>query len=214
MITFYKITVYFSVAFIIFSYLGFTSAQDTSKIRYTTLPGSKLWIEGSSNIDEFTCTTRQVNGYAELINDTNLNSSSLKNDKAIVTVIVHTLDCGKYMMNEDMYNAMKADKYPDINYDLIKANLSTKPDSANWYSLKTYGSLYIAGVRNDVYINFNVEKLSDGNFRIIGGIPISMLDYGITPPTHFFGLIRANKNLIVHFDLLAGREEKIVKNSK
>ena len=80
--------------------------------------------------------------------------------------------------------------------------------------MQTHGSLYIAGEKNVVDIKFKVEKLANGNFRLIGGIPISMLDYGIVPPTHFFGLIRANKNLIVHFDLLAGREENFVKNSK
>ena len=108
-------------------------AQDTSEIRYVTLPGSKLWFEGTSNIDEYTCSTHKVNGYAEIVNDLKLSSRSLKKDKASVTVLVHTLDCGKDMMNEDMYNAMKSDKFPDIKYESIYACLSSKPDSTNWY---------------------------------------------------------------------------------
>ncbi len=189
-------------------------AQDSSRIRYVTLPGSKLWFEGTSNIDEFTCSTHQVNGFAEIFNDQKLNPGSLKKDKVIVTVLVHTLDCGKDMMNEDMYNAMKADKFPDIKYELIEAHLSPKPDSTNWFSMQTHGALYIAGEKNVVDIKFKVEKLTNGNFRLLGGIPLSMLDYGIVPPTHFFGLIKANKNLIVRFDLIAGRESNVIKNSR
>ncbi len=209
-----KIIVHFSFIIFSISFFSFIKAQDTSKIRYVALPGSKLWLEGSSNIDDFTCSTHQVNGYAEIVNDKNLDPSLLKKDKAFVTVLVHTLDCGKDLMNDDMFDAMKADKFPDIKYELISAHLLTQPDSANWYSLETQGNLNIAGEKNIVDIKFKVEKLANGNFRIIGGIPISMLDYGIIPPTHFFGLIRANKNLIVHFDIFAGRQENIVKNSK
>ncbi|MCL5031345.1 MAG: YceI family protein [Bacteroidetes bacterium] len=206
-----KIITHFSIVIIFVPFFSLVKAQDTSKIRYVTLPGSKLWFEGTSNIDEFTCSTHQVNGFAEIFNDQKLNPGTLKKDKVVVTVLVHTLDCGKDMMNEDMYNAMKADKFPDIKYELIEAHLSSRPDSTNWFSMQTHGTLYIAGEKNVVDIKFKVEKLHNGNFRLLGGIPLSMLDYGIVPPTHFFGLIRANKNLIVRFDLLAGRENNVAK---
>lgn len=206
-----RILTIFYIVIIFVSFFNFIKAQDTSKIRYVTLPGSKLWFEGTSNIDEFTCSTHQVNGFAEIFNDQKLNPGSLNKDKVVVTVLVHTLDCGKDMMNEDMYNAMKADKFPDIKYELIEAHLSSRPDSTNWFSMQTQGTLYIAGEKNVVDIKFKVEKLANGNFRLLGGIPLSMLDYGIVPPTHFFGLIRANKNLIVRFDLIAGRENNVAK---
>ncbi len=190
---------------------GLVKAQD-SDIKYVTQPGSKLWIDGTSTIDSFTCTTHQVNGYADIENSAGMNGSTLRKDKVEVTVPVFTLDCGKSIMNDDMYNAMEANKYPMITYELIKAHVASKPDTLSGaFLLETTGYLTIAGVRNKVDITIQVRMLSNGRFRLTGKKSLSMQDYGIVPPSHFFGLIRAHDKLVVNFDLIAGREDSLVK---
>ena len=186
-------------------------AQNSRDIRYTTLPGSKMWIEGTSTLDDFKCTTADVNGYAEIQDpdiplDSTTADSVKDKDVVYVSVLVHSLDCGKKLMNEDMYNAMKSDKFPDIKYELLSAHVKSSPDSSTgWFDLMTKGNLYIAGEHKAVNILMKVKEMPDGRFRLLGSKPLSMLDFGITPPTHFFGLIRAHKDLTVHFDLLAAR---------
>ncbi len=208
------ISISYSAVFIIISLLTPAIAQDSHEVSYATLPGSKLWFDGTSNIDKFICTSHQVNGYAEIINDSKMKSNSLEKDKVVVTIQVHSLDCGKELMNEDMYNAMKADKFPDLKYELLEAKTLNKTDSTNWYSLQTRGILFIAGEKNIVDIDLKVENLRNGYFRLTGSLPISMLDYAIVPPTHFFGLIKAHENLIVHFDILAHEENKFTKSAQ
>ena len=184
--------------------------QGKDELHYVTLPGSKLWIDGTSNIDSFTCKSHLVKGYAEIGQGLRVNSPSSDDDTVIVSVLVHSLDCGQGLMNADMYNAMKADKYPMIKYELLDAHLSSYPDSlSGWFTLDTKGNLYIAGEKNIVNIKMQVEKLPNGNYRLVGSKPLSMLNYGIIPPSHFFGLIHAHDKLVVHFDLLATRESKI-----
>ena len=192
--------------------LGAALNAQTNDTRYVTQAGSRLWIEGTSTVDSFTCTTGQVNGYAEIINSTNMNDNSIRKDKVEVTVPVFTLDCGKSIMNDDMYNAMKASKYPMIKYELVKAHIASKIDTAaGWFTIETLGYLTIAGVKNEVNIQINVQKLPDGRFRLTGKKSLSMLDFGITPPSHFFGLIRAHDQLVVNFDLIASRDAGFVK---
>lgn len=193
-------------------FCGKTSfAQNSNDIKYTALPGSKMWIEGTSTLDDFKCTTADVNGYAEIQNpdipiDSASADSSKDKDIVYVSILVHSLDCGKKLMNEDMYNAMKSNMFPSIKYELISAHIKSSPDSATgWFNLMTKGNLYIAGEHKTVDILMKVRELPDGRFRLLGSKPLSMLDFGITPPTHFFGLIRAHKDLTVHFDLLAAR---------
>jgi len=184
--------------------------QGKDEIRYVTLPGSKLWIDGTSNIDSFTCRSNLVKGYADIEQGLKVKTPSSEKDTVMVSVLVHSLDCGQSLMNADMYNAMKADKYPMIKYELLNAHLSSHPDSlSGWFTLDTKGDLYIAGEKNVVNIKMEVEKLPNGNYRLVGSKPLSMLDYGITPPSHFFGLIHAHDKLVVHFDLIAARETKI-----
>ena len=197
--------------FSLISLSGFVKAQD-GDIKYVAEAGSKLWIDGTSTIDSFTCNTHQINGFADIVNNLNMNDSSIRKDKVEVTVPVFTLDCGKSIMNDDMYNAMKANKFPMIKYELIKAHIASKLNStADRFLLKTYGYLTIAGVTNKVDITINVHKLSNGSFRLTGKKSLSMLDYGIVPPSHFFGLIRAHDQLVVNFDIIAGRENSLVR---
>ena len=184
--------------------------QGREEIRYITLPESKLWINGTSNIDRFTCKSHLVRGYAEIEKNLRVNSPSSAKDTVIVSVLVHSLSCGQSIMNSDMYNAMKADKYPVIKYELLNAHLFSMPDSiTGWFTLNTKGYLFIAGEKNIVNIKIKVKKMADGNYRLVGSSSLSMLDYGITPPSHFFGLIYAHNKLIVHFDLIAAKENKI-----
>lgn len=190
---------------------GFIKAQNDD-IKYVTQAGSKLWIDGTSTIDSFTCVTHQINGFADIVNSIDMNDNSLGKDKVEVTVPVFTLDCGKSIMNDDMYNAMKANKFPLIKYELIKAHIDSKLDStANRFMLETYGYLTIAGVTNRVDILINVEKLDNKRYRLTGKKSLSMLDYGIVPPSHFFGLIRAHDQLVVNFDITAARENSLVR---
>lgn len=209
-----KINIFFLLGIIILILISAKiDAQNLDEVKYVTLPGSKLWIDGTSTVNEFTCNTTSVNGYGYVENskfDSNgIKDSVDKKDEAFVAVLVHSLDCGKDIMNEDMYNAMKSKKYPTIRYKLLSAKLASNPDSSKlWYELETKGQLFIAGKLNLVNIKMKVEKLQSGVFRLVGSKPLFMHDFGITPPSHFFGLIRAHDKLIVHFDLLAARENK------
>ena len=187
------------------------TAQD-NVIKYVTQAGSRLWIDGTSTVDGFTCNTHQVSGYAEIISNADMNDNNLRKDKVEVTIPVFTLDCGKSIMNDDMYNAMKANKFPMIKYELIKAHIASGLDtSAARFILKTLGYLTIAGVTHEVDFTIKVERLPGGRFRLTGKKSLSMLDYNITPPTHFFGLIRAHDQLVVNFDIVAIREDSLVK---
>ncbi len=209
-----KVKILLAAAFgtvILFS-SGPLTAQSINEIRYVTLPGSKMWIDGTSNIDSFTCKTQNISGMAEILKIKDAGGKSIQQntdekDSVKVLVAVKSLDCGNSLMNDDMFNAMKYKKYPMIKYILLNAHLESMQDTAGgWFILDTKGYLFIAGEKNEVDIPMKVRKLSDGSFRLIGSKALSMKDYGIIPPTHFFGLIRAHEGLVVHFDLLAARE--------
>ena len=49
---------------------------------------------------------------------------------------------------------------------------------------------------------FNIKTLEENLYKITGSKKLSMFDFEITPPTAFFGLIKANDTLEIYFDLL------------
>ena len=111
-------------------------------------------------------------------------------------------------MNSDMREAMKEEEFPLIRYSLITASLlSGDVETSTAIIFNTVGTLSIAGRSKRVEIPVNAERLPDGKFRIAGSSQLSMFEFGITPPTAFFGLIRAHDRLVVHFDLLVAQDE-------
>ena len=182
----------------------FAANAFSQTIMYRTLPGSRMWIEGTSTLNDYTCKTNDVVGYGEVDQVPDSNAGSAGKDKAYLTIMVQSLNCGKELMNEDMYNAMKSKKFPFIRYELLGAHLISDADSAGgWFKLRTIGNLSIAGDTSKVEITMDVKEIKNGIYRLVGSKSLMMKQFGIIPPSHFFGLIRAHEQLTVHFDLLA-----------
>lgn len=182
-------------------------AQNTISMFYTLKPESRLWIDGSSTINRFTFVTNQMEGRAYEGGDS--KDSDQSRPWVFVSIPVRSLDGGNERMNDDMYEAMKADNYPHIQYELIAGEAIDKPDSGGgWFRLGTRGSLSIAGVRDTIDMIVRVSQLQGGSCRIKGSKSLSMLDFGITPPRAFFGLIEAHDRLVIRFDLVASRATK------
>ncbi|WP_069130633.1 YceI family protein [Rhodohalobacter halophilus] len=154
---------------------------------------SRLWIEGSSNVNRFDCIAHSYDGEA-IVQDAVNQSVSLE-----VEIDVNGFDCGKRKMNNDMKDALKADQYPTIKFVFNNAE-SLSDDSYN-----ILGELTVAGVTREISFTADGEILEDGRMRARGSKKIFMTDFNIEPPTGLFGLIKADDELTVHFDLTAKR---------
>lgn len=161
---------------------------------------SRLWIQGSSNVNKFDCIAHKYDGEAEIKDST--NGSAEQEVSVEVVIDVEGFDCGKRKMNNDMKDALKADKYPNIRFVYKKSE--SNPDlSDNKFII--YGELTVAGVTRDISFIAEGDFLEDGRMRARGSKKIFMTDYDIEPPTGLFGLIKADDELTVHFDLIAKR---------
>jgi polyisoprenoid-binding protein YceI len=186
-------------------------AQQAAGRTYKLESGSRLNLEGTATIGEYKCETREIDGSATLAGSKEANNGSpdsgAARSRVLVAILVRSFECGKRAMNSDMYNAMKADSFPSIAYELKHAEIhpdSEAADSAR--TLDTSGELTIAGVTRLVEMSVTIRQVSPNRFRVFGSKDLSMHDFGITPPTALWGLIKAEDKLIVSFDLVA-REE-------
>src|ERR1051325_5249399 len=79
--------------------------------------GSKLWIEGTSNVHDWKCEASSLDAVIEL--DGGLAAAADKIVKTVsVTVPVKALKCGHGKMDENLQKALKADKISDITWKL------------------------------------------------------------------------------------------------
>lgn len=185
-------------------------SQEQIFIPYQLQAGSRLWIDGTATLGSYRCGTVAVYGTGGL----NASMAQLKelphlpkidSERVRILIVIRMLDCGNPAMNHDMYRSLRADQDSTIRFILTEAQIQYDSlKESGWLGLRTIGELSIAGVTRTDTVDVRVKILSEREYEIIGQKKISMLDFNITPPTAFFGLIKANENLIVNFDFIAG----------
>ena len=180
-----------------------------------TVTKAHIWLEGTTNINRFSCQTYDADGMgghneALVTADSILNVSyspkaqSGNSLQGWLKVGVTSLNCGNKHMNKDVYHSLKSGKFPTIFFTLETANLlKAGLTKEHPFKVETTGELTIAGKTRKVKVIAKGYRLKKGCFRVQGSKPILMSDYGIDPPSPFFGIVKANNQITVHFDLIA-----------
>lgn len=180
-----------------------TAAAQTARVAVAS--ESKLWIEGTSNLHGWSCTAEKFDAVIELdaAAATQLATAAPKTLKRVeVKVPVKSLKCGHGGMDDNVYKALKADGSPEISY-IMAAFDATAPEN-DGFTLKTTGTLAMAGKENKVSMDVVATRLPDGTVKASGMVPIKMTDYGIKPPTAMFGTLRTGDEVKVNFALTVG----------
>lgn len=179
-------------------------AQETARVAVS--PDSKLWIEGTSNLHGWSCKAEKMDASIEVdaAAAAMLNAAPPKALKRVhVKVPVKSLKCGHGGMDDNLYKALNADASPDISY--IMATFEAVPgDVKDSFTLKTVGTLTVAGKENKIAMDVVATRLADGSVKAVGMVPIKMTDYGIKPPTAIFGRLKTGDDVKVNFELTIG----------
>jgi len=181
------------------------SAQEKSgTLRLPVRADSKLWLEGSSNVRDWTCKATAMEALIAI----DANSVDSRDDAAVakslrgvdVIVPVRMLKCGDRHMEANMYNALKAPKPPEMSY--IIADFEITPVLGNdGLTVQATGKMSVAGAERPVSMTVKTERLPDGTRRARGTVPIRMTDFGITPPRPWFGVLRTADEVRVQFEI-------------
>jgi polyisoprenoid-binding protein YceI len=180
------------------------AAQETARV--AVAPESKVWIEGTSNLHGWSCKAEKLD--AEIEFDAAAAAQvSVAPPKALkkveVKVPVRSLKCGHGAMDDNLYKALNAEAAPNISYILATFE-ATNGDSKDTFTLKTVGTLTIAGKENKLTMDVTATRLGDGTVKATGMVPIKMTDYGIKPPTAIFGRLKTGDEVKVNFELSVG----------
>jgi len=183
--------------------LAATGAAQTARVPVSA--DSRLWIEGTSNLHAWSCKAEKFDAIIELdaAAVAELTTATPKVLKRVeVKVPVKALKCGHGGMDDNLYKALKADDTPEISY--ILATFDAAPGETDAFTLKTNGTLAIAGKENKLTMEIVATRLPDGTVKATGMVPIKMTDFGIKPPTAMFGTLRTGDEVKVNFALTVG----------
>lgn len=190
----------------ILSFFGHATVKNEIKsfpITFSFEKGSKVSIDGTTNVKDFFCNSRKLFSRqgAELIQK---DSENLSFNNAVLDFNIGSLDCGNTGMNKDLMKAMKGDKYPSISVNLLNAQISPGKilTLSGWTTIKINVSISMAGVTKNAFIVVQGKQTGNDQYRFVGQHSLLMNDFGITPPTAFFGMVKVKDAIIVKFDLI------------
>lgn len=167
---------------LVFLFLGFPLVGFSQS--YTLSSDSKLTIDGTSTIHDWTVTANKIEG-------------SLEAQDGIPTEITFEVSVAEIIsergatMDKKMHDALKQEDHPKVYFKL--------QDVKDTSTL--VGTISIAGVEKSVEVNVEMISKEDLiNFK--GSKKIILQDFEMEPPTAMFGQIVVGDEVTVNFDLV------------
>lgn len=199
-----------TVAISVLYFFLFSSAFSSIPVdehHYRIETDSELLIEGSSNINEFTCDCSCERDFTQSSLDITQapGSNHFTFQNARLRLTTTNLNCGHKVMNEDLYEALRVDHYPYIYINLLQAEIPPQKRFASlnqWLEIDADTRITLAGRERRVQIPARGRRLSDNRFHFTGKVTVKMTDFGIKPPKAMLGLIKVNDEITIHLDLV------------
>jgi len=177
-----------------------------SEREYIIEEGSKLYLQGSSNVNQFRCDCDQKFSKNSFVITNSTDGKTAAFQKAVLHLPSKSLDCGNNGINKDMYKTLRADEFPNIQIKLsdieFLENKNALSTSGDWVRLKANVVVTIAGVSKKTSLMVKAKSLGADRFHFIAQKDLLLSDFKLTPPSPLFGLIKVNDQVTIHLDLI------------
>lgn len=157
---------------------------------------STLSIDGSSNINKFTCEIREYVNPDTLkhVSDPSRNKYIFSDSR--LTVDLKSFDCHHKYITADFRKMLKADKYPHIIIHFISLD-----EFHQQGTVKGLVDIELAGRKKRMEVLYNCTSIGGSQLKLIGERRMKFTDFELQPPSKLGGLIRINEEILVHFNL-------------
>jgi len=174
-------------------------AMSQESIQLSIASNTELYFDGTSNVHDWDSEVTELTGQGafaqSLLNGSNSRENLVKDVK--VSIPVKSIESGKNKMNDIMYDALKAEEHPKIEYELISSEVIQK--SGNEFTLQTNGYLTVAGVTKQIALQVKGKQLDDQTIEFTGSKNLKMTDFNVDPPKALFGAIKSGDEVDVKF---------------
>ena len=117
----------------------------------------------------------------------------------MVVLPVHNLKSDHSSMDDNAYDALKADKYKDIVFKLTSATVTPH---GSQYQIAASGNLTIAGATKAVTLNTTAVLNADGSISCSGTLPLKLSEFNIDRPSFMLGTMKVGDGLTLNYSLV------------
>ena len=168
-----------------------------------TLPGSVLTIRGSTSVGaRWHCSASSVDSRLAVAPNPERSGSPLPDVRGVtINVPVSALRCQSGPMERSMRQALKADRDSAAQQITGRFEIPDEYASALDNERHLVGALRVAGAERNVLLSAHIALEPDGAMRVRSVVPLTLTEFGITPPRVLFGAVRARDAIRVEVDL-------------
>jgi polyisoprenoid-binding protein YceI len=178
-----------------------------TNVQLAIQPSNTIILKGTSTLHDFECKSTVLKGAIEM--DTLMRTFK----SAEVVIPVKSIHSESTSMDDNMYEALKADEYTDIKFSLFHFDNAGETSSIHSDStLQLRGTLAIAGKEQLIDLPAKVIKNKNGIITVRGEKTLLMTDYDIKPPTFMFGLMKTGNEVVVEFVVSLKSSKSIIYN--
>jgi polyisoprenoid-binding protein YceI len=175
-------------------------------VSYTLMPSGQVAMRltgtlnlfGTSTLHDWTMSANVLQGNAQFTvgSDGKLSAINVLN----FVLPVKNLKGEKDGLNDNAYEALKADTYKEIRFTMTSATIT--PNSGSTYTVAANGNLFIAGVTRAITMYVRTEVKADGTITCSGTQPIKMSDYKVERPSFMLGMMKTGDDLKLNYNLV------------
>lgn len=175
--------------------------QDYDKLYvFTVEEASAVAIEGSTNVNQFTC------DYTGSFKNKSLSVQGKSNGLIVALkganfqLEVDHFDCHNYIMTKDFKHTLKYEEHPFVLLEVLQIGYDNeRSESDAQTTLKTKMEVIAAGKSKELFVDTH-RKYTDKNKAVFSGeFDIKIEDFGINPPSKAFGMIKVNSILNIKY---------------
>lgn len=206
----YQISPWIGRLFFLFGlfFLISSSHLATDRKRYQIQEGSKLYLKGSSNVNEFTCNCGDQ--YEGQVMEVERKGGNARFHNVELRLKTKNFDCKNRKIDQDMQKALQADRFPHIKIALVETWQNPKcleGECKDWFDVQAKVNITITNVTKLQSIPAKARILGPNRFQLRGENALQMSAFGISPPEAMFGMIKVNDWITFHFDLIVHVDE-------
>lgn len=183
------------------------TSGEARNISYTLGEESWLRLSGTSSVNCFECISisESAKGNMEVITDDSEDIITFSN--ALLNISVKSFDCLNPRLTKDMQNTLGVEKYPNISIELLEVFNSEATTQNGSGMINAMISIKLNGYRKVVEIPVKWTAVEEDKYRFSGSGALRMSDFGISPPSPMFGLIKVNNEIQISFNLSVSVEK-------
>ena len=162
-----------------------------------SLSTHQITINGTSNIHNWHEKVEKVSGKGLVKQgaDKGLSIQTLN----IIVEVNSIKGSGGSGMDKKAYQAMKADKFPEITF-AITDPIANIPYGIKAFSTTAKGQLTIAGKTKMILMPIKITISEDKKRLVSGAQQVKMTEYGVDPPTAIMGMLKTGDAVTITFE--------------